>query len=72
MIMCDYYYDGSTGSLRQVYELHPQGVIIRCPKCKSELVIALTCEEANQKKAHPGIYCPLAKKHVLTILELKK
>lgn len=70
--MDDFVYDGSADSLRKVCDLHPRGVVIRCPKCKAELVVALTVEEANQRKVHPGIYCPNDKRHVFTILELKK
>ncbi len=70
--MKDYFYDESEESFRKVCELHPKGVIIRCPKCKAQLTVALTAKEANEKKVHPGIYCPNNRRHVFTILELKK
>lgn len=70
--MGDFFYDGSANSLREACALHQRGIAIRCPKCRAQLIVALTVEEANQKKVHPGIYCPNDRTHVFTILELKK
>jgi hypothetical protein len=67
----DFVYDGSTESLRRVFQLHPQGVRILCPECRNELTVALTVEEANKFKVHPGIYCSVDSKHVMELISLQ-
>ena len=66
----EFVYDGSSEGLRQVYEFHPRGTAILCPKCRSQLIVALDLEAANRHKVHPGLYCPLDANHMTELLSL--
>jgi hypothetical protein len=56
-------YDGSIQALEKLPELLRQGVKILCPKCGSELIVALDAEAAGRHKVHPGIYCSKNARH---------
>lgn len=66
----EFVYDGSSEGLRQVYELHPKGTAILCPKCRAQLIVALDLEAANKHKVHPGLYCPVDPQHLTELLSL--
>jgi len=70
--MDSYIYEGTPESLGLVEQLHAKGVRILCPKCNSELLVALTIEVANQHKVHTGIYCLVDTNHVGEIIEIRR
>jgi len=48
---------------KELCQLHELGHQLVCEKCNSELIVALTQEEANNLGVIPGIYCPVDSKH---------
>jgi exo-beta-1,3-glucanase (GH17 family) len=69
--MESYVYDGTDASLEYVAKHYKSGVKILCPKCNSELLVALDLETANQHKVHTGIYCTKDISHVCEMIELR-
>ena len=55
-------------SLEEVLKEHSSGTIYLCPVCQSELIIAVTPSEVNEKMMHPGIVCPQSRGHVFLTL----
>lgn len=66
----EFVYDPSQQNIGWAQEIHDRGDILICPKCGTELVVALTLEEANQNKVHPGIFCPQSHQHVSETVNL--
>jgi hypothetical protein len=64
-------YDGSKQALQKLPELVRQGVKIVCPKCGSELIVALDAEGAARHKVHPGVYCSKNPKHFFEMHEIR-
>lgn len=56
-------------SMREIYQLVRQEVQLTCPRCNSDLEVALTPEEAKKKKMRTGIFCPKNENHVAVLLE---
>ncbi len=63
-------FDQSHESIIKLFELHPKGVVFRCPICDCDLDIALTNEEAKEKQIHPGVYCPTDSSHVCRMFNI--
>jgi hypothetical protein len=63
-------YDPKEHTLQKIKHLVKEGFILICPKCESELRIALTVEDANKYEVHPGIYCPNDDAHVGILVSL--
>jgi hypothetical protein len=63
-------FDNSHESLVALFEEHPKGVVFTCPKCGVDLQVALSKEEALEKKVHPGVYCPIDPSHVWRMFNL--
>jgi hypothetical protein len=63
-------YDPSQQGIGWAQKMHDSGNVLICPKCGSKLVVALTLEEANQNKVHPGIFCPQSHQHVFETVNL--
>lgn len=64
-------YDDTPQAWQQLPAWVAARVTVVCPKCGAELIIALTAEEAERPKVHPGIYCPADLKHLTITIELK-
>ena len=56
--------NGKKAKYDQISKLHKEGYKLICDDCESELLVALTLAEANQKGIIPGIYCPKDGKHL--------
>jgi hypothetical protein len=65
-------YDGKAIGIREAFDLHAKGIPLYCPRCLSVLLVALSDDEANRLRIHPGIYCPVNQQHVCTTLSLKQ
>jgi hypothetical protein len=68
--MESFVYDGTDEALRKAYNLKDNGVRVLCPKCRSELKVALDFESADRLGVHPGIFCPNG--HVNVLIELRR
>lgn len=66
-----YKVDGRNADYKELLKLHEQGYKLICDKCNSELIVAVTQEEANNLGVVPGIYCPLDSKHLHIHVYLK-
>jgi len=64
-------YNSSIELLMKIMESSPEELCILCPHCQSELIFASTWEDAKRLAIHPGIYCPLDRKHVASMFELQ-
>ncbi|EDY15755.1 hypothetical protein CfE428DRAFT_2903 [Chthoniobacter flavus Ellin428] len=63
-------YDSKQHSIVSIIELHKRGEELLCRWCHSPLIIALTHEEANKHKVHPGVFCSRNRKHLTILAEL--
>jgi hypothetical protein len=63
-------YNPKEQSISWAQQIHNEGSVLLCPKCGAELIVALTLEEANQSKVHPGIFCPNNSDHVFETVNL--
>jgi hypothetical protein len=63
-------YDPATQGISWAQCMHDQGIDLLCPKCGTKLIVALSIEEANQNKVHPGISCPKSSNHVFEMVNL--
>ena len=63
-------YDSKQHNIVSIIELHNRGVELLCRWCHSPLIVALTREDANKHKVHPGVFCPLDRKHLTILAEL--
>lgn len=56
--------DKKKSDFEHLAKLHKEGYKLVCAKCNSELKVALTLKEANEKGITTGIYCPKDGSHV--------
>jgi hypothetical protein len=63
-------YNPKEQSISWAQQIHNEGNVLLCPKCGAELIVALTLEEANHSKVHPGIFCPNNSDHVFETVNL--
>jgi hypothetical protein len=63
-------YDGTAESRARLIELTQQGVPAYCPKCGSELIVAVDIDSAQRHKVHPGVYCSKTPRHFFELHEL--
>lgn len=54
---------------REIDNLVSQGYQLTCPRCNSDLDVALTFEEAREKKIRGGVFCPINENHVAILYE---
>ena len=59
-----YKVDRNNTDFEELAKLHRNGYQLVCAKCNSNLAVALTLEEANERGIVPGIYCPNDGSHV--------
>jgi uncharacterized protein YbaR (Trm112 family) len=63
-------YDPKEHTLRKIKHLIKEGYILICPECRSDLIVALTVEDANKHEVHPGVYCSNNKSHIGILVSL--
>jgi hypothetical protein len=63
-------YDPAEQGISWAQRMHDQGKDLLCPKCGNKLIVALSIEEANQNKVHPGIFCSNNSDHVFETVNL--
>lgn len=49
-----------------------QGFQLTCPRCNSDLEVALTFEEAREKKLRGGVFYPKNENHIAILSEFKE
>lgn len=64
-------YDPNIHKLNQLRAFQNEGEAVLCHICGGALIIALTLEEADRQRVHPGIYCRNDKAHVGLLVSLK-
>jgi hypothetical protein len=58
--------------IREIYKLAEEGYEFICPKCKVKLNVALSSEEAKEKKLPTGLFCPANPSHVYDSLTFNR
>ena len=61
---------GSNASVHAICDRVSRGEVAVCPRCKSDLHVALTWDQAIKLDMHPGIVCPTDKKHFEVIFNI--
>ncbi len=61
---------GENAGLENICERAAQGEIPTCPKCRKDLLLLLSWEEARKLGLHPGIFCPEDRRHFEIFLNL--
>ncbi len=57
---------------REIREAVNQGNQLTCPRCNSDLEVALTFEEAREKGLRGGVFCPKNENHVAMLIEFRE
>lgn len=65
-----YVLDPDRQSAADIDRLRKEGKYPLCPVCRSELIVVLSTEEAQQKKEPPGIRCPKDRRHYESVVYL--
>lgn len=52
-------YDGSLETKKRIFTDYPKGKLsVICPRCREEIVVVITPEDAAKYQKGPGLYCP--------------
>jgi hypothetical protein len=63
---------GNNASIDVICNRRRAGDIPICPKCRADLLVAYTWEQANRYSIHPGIVCPTDAKHFQVLFNVQQ
>ena len=61
---------GLNASLHVICDRYRRGEIAVCPSCGSDLVVALSWDDANKHSGHPGVFCSNDSKHFQIVVNV--
>jgi hypothetical protein len=65
-------YDETSAMRNNLEEYAKEGITLLCPRCKSELIVALDVESIRKHQVHPGIYCSKYPNHFFEMFEIRR